>query len=645
MVAAVVDMVRGSASYYSRGISTPPSSPEPRRARRGSVERPVNGRLYRFAWLAVALPLLIAAFTVTRPGVLPRPTLPPTFSGQAAADLAVALEGTPRFDVNRSPGSGQNIDAANWFQGQMTTIGLKTTVDDFSATIPGTGRVRLRNVAAIVPGRAPETIVVMAHRDNAGQFTVHRDNVSGTAALVEIARGYTETGSATGVKPQHTIVFLSTDGGAYGGLGARHFVDHDPAAKNVLAVVNLDTIATNGRPRIEISGPGPHSPSPTLLGSAVARIGEASGSSPGRPSLFGQLVDLAFPFSLYEQSPFLEHGISAITLTTAGDRPVSDPPVGKLDVQRLDQMGRAAQELVVSLDQGLDLSQGTSSYVYFAGRIVKGWALALVLIALVIPFAAASIDLFARCRRRHVPLGPAFRALRRRPGFWLWVGALFGLFALFGAFPNGSAVPPDPASSAAGSWPRAALTAFVLLAAASWLVARARLVARRPATDEEELAGHTAAILVLGLLSLLVMATNVYALILFLPSLHAWLWLPQVRTRSAVVRGLVFAAGLAGPLLLLGLLAKRFSLGLDTPWYLAELTAIGYVPIVAVVLALAWVAVAAQLLVVTTGRYAPYPGAAAGTPPGLVRSGVRTVVLGVRARKRRSPARQAVGNR
>ncbi|HST25296.1 MAG TPA: M28 family peptidase [Gaiellaceae bacterium] len=577
--------------------------------------------------------------------MLPRPTLPPTFDGQAAAALATTLESSSgRGDANRSPGSGEDADAAAWFRGQMTALGITTTVDEFSATVPGTGRVKLVNVAAIVPGRAPDTIVVMAHRDNSGTFTVHRDNASGTAALVELARGYTASGSTNGVKPQHTIVFLSTDGGVDGSLGARQFVLHSAAAKHAVAVVNLDTIATSGRAQIEISGPGPHSPSPTLLGSALSRLTDATGSSPGRPSLFGQLVDLAFPLSLYEQWPFLDRGISAITLTTAGDRPVSDPPLGKLDVERLGQMGRAAQELLISLDQGLDLSQGTSSYVYFAGRIVKGWALALVLIALVIPFATASIDLFARCRRRHVPLGPAFRAYRRRLGFWLWVGALFGLFALFGAFPEGAAVPPDPASSAAGSWPRAALTAFVLLAVASWLVARTRLVARRPATDEEELAGHAAALLMLGLIALLVMATNVYALILFVPSLHAWLWLPQVRNRPAIVRGLVFAAGLIGPALLLGLLAKRLDLGLDTPWYLAELTAIGYVPIVAVVLALAWVAVAAQLLAVTVGRYTPYPSAAEGAPPGAVRSGVRTVVLGVRAR-RRSTARQAVGNR
>ena len=46
----------------------------------------------------------------------------------------------------------------------------------------------------------------------------------------------------------------------------------------------------------------------------------------------------------------------------------------------------------------------------------------------------------------------------------------------------------------------------------------------------------------LGLISLLVTATNVYALVLFLPSLHAWLWLPQVRRRPPFVRAVVFAS-------------------------------------------------------------------------------------------------------
>ena len=47
-----------------------------RRPRRGSLERPVDGRLYRSTFLVVSLPLLILAFSITRPATLPAPLGP-----------------------------------------------------------------------------------------------------------------------------------------------------------------------------------------------------------------------------------------------------------------------------------------------------------------------------------------------------------------------------------------------------------------------------------------------------------------------------------------------------------------------------------------------------------------------------------------
>jgi hypothetical protein len=513
----------------------------------------------------------------------------------------------------------------------MAPFGLKTETVTFGATIPGMGRVLLRNVTATVPGRSPQAIVVMAHRDNAGDgLVVRRDNVSGTAALVELARAYTKV-LGSSVKPEHTIVFLSTDGGAFGGLGASHFVHHAPEARRVVAVVNLDTIATGGAPRVELGGPGPHSPSFSLLGTTAARLGDQTDRPPGRASAIGQLVDLGFPLSLYEQWPFLSRSISAITITTSGDRPSAE---GRLDPARLEQVGQATQSLITSLDEGLELSQGTSSYLYLNDRVVRGWAIALVLVALVVPFAVTVVDLFARCRRRHVVFAPAFRSYRRRFLYWLWIGALFEIFGLAGAWPGGATAPPDPGSSAAGDWPVLALAGFVLLAIGSWLVARGRLAPLEPPSVADELAGQAAALLVLGLIALLVIATNVFALVFVLPSLHAWLWLPQVRGRPAAVRTAVIAGGLVGPALLLWSVADRFGLGLDAPWYLAELAAIGYVPVVAIVLVLAWLAAAAQLAAASFGRFAPYPETALGTPPGFVRTAIRALVLGARARRR-----------
>ena len=183
--------------------------------------------------------------------------------------------------------------------------------------------------------------------------------------------------------------------------------------------------------------------------------------------------------------------------------------------------------------------------------------------------------------------------------------------------------------------------ALIFLVGLGWLVARARLVPRGPVSATEQLAGATAALLALAVVSLLVVATNPFALIFLLPSLHAWLWLPHVRRRPIWTRLAVLGAGFLGPLLLLGSFAFRYGLGLDTPWYLAELTATGYVKLAAVAIAVAWLGAAGQMTALTVGRYAPYPSARERPPRGPLREAVRRTVLTVRAARqttRRAPS-------
>ena len=59
-----------------------------RRPRRGSLDRPVNGRLYRACFLIVLIPVLALALTVRHPLALPPPQLPPTFDQSSALSLA-----------------------------------------------------------------------------------------------------------------------------------------------------------------------------------------------------------------------------------------------------------------------------------------------------------------------------------------------------------------------------------------------------------------------------------------------------------------------------------------------------------------------------------------------------------------------------
>jgi hypothetical protein len=609
------------------------SSARAPRPRRGSLERPLNARLYRGTFLVIGLPLLVLAFSVGRVGALPAPQLPPAFDGQGARALAVDL--ATRYP-DRVPGTVGAAQAAQWFRAQIDQYGLPVASDTWRQSVADLGNVKLQNLWAVAAGQSPDAILVVAHRDDSGTGPGANDNASGTAALIELARGYAQPDTLTGqrVRTAHTLVFLSTDGGAFGALGAARFAAKMPF--HVVAAIDLDAIASNAPPRIVITGDVARSPAAVLVETAAQRVLEQTSRVARRSGFFGQLIDLGFPFTLYEQGPLVAAGVPAITLTTAGDRPPAafgDTPRG-LDAGRLASIGRASQELIGSLDQGLELAQGTTSFVWAGSRIVRGWSLELLYTALLLPFLAVAIDLFAHCRRRGIQLLPAVRALRSRLLFWLFVGAAFYLFGVLGAWPSGAARPLDPALPSVGRWAIWSLAGFAIVVAAGWWVARHRLVPRRTVAAEERLAGEVVALLALGVVALLVLATNPFALLFALLPLHLWLWLPQVRSGAPPARWLVFAAGLAGPALVPLSLAFRFGLGFDAPWYLLQLTSVGYVRVTAVAIVLCGTACAAQLAAVSAGRYAPYPARNERPARGPLRELVRTVVLASRARKR-----------
>src|SRR5438046_756361 len=430
----------------------PPPARE--RARPGSLERPINGRLYRGTWLLVGIPLLIAAFSVGKPTALRPavPTLPPAFDKTRAAALTRDLAQT---FPDRSPGSPGAASARQWFADQVARLGLRVRREPFSAIIPGRGRVRLENLVVTIPGRSPQALAVLAHLDNVGTGPGANDNASGIAALIELARSYATSVSgnappgASIVSPAHTLFFVATDGGEFGGLGANRFAAD--FRDRIVATLVLDSIAGRDTARLVIAGNTAREADPGLVETTAARIQEQAGAPPRRPSAFTQLLDLAFPFTLYEQGPVLSHGVGALTVTTADDTgppPFSDTPQ-RLNGGRLAQIGRGAQELLRALDQGAELVQGTSSYVYLGARVIKGWAIQLVLIAALLQFLIAAVDLFARCRRRHVPIAPALRSYRSRLLFWLSAGAVFVTLSLAVASPTGADLPISPRRPAA----------------------------------------------------------------------------------------------------------------------------------------------------------------------------------------------------
>ncbi len=562
----------------------------------------------RVGFLVVIPAFLAFLFSISTTGALPRPQLDPLFDGASAGTFADTL--TAQYP-SRVPGSEGAAESAIWYRETVASLGLQTEEDVWAADIADLGDVELRNIVSVVPGRSDETIVVVAHRDNAGAEESLGENATGTALLIELARGFAAQEVGPDPLPEHTLALVSTDAGAFGGAGAARFAE-SPLAASALAVVVLDL--SRGRPRLAIAGDEPVSPARTLVRTASARFSEEVGIAPALPSIPEQLVNLGMPFALDEQGRFLAAGLSAVTVTTDRGGDGETTP----DDERLGQLGRATEALVSSLDESAGGAFRTPDSLFFSDRAASGWTARLTLILAVVPFALGVVDLIVRGRRRGLPFAPAIRAQAARLGIWAFGAVLVWIGALARILPTGEPLPLAPYTDFLETRPVFGL--FVLIAAfvLGWLVIRRPIVPVATAAPEERLAGFVVALALLGLVAVGLAVFQPYALVFVLPSLYAWLWLP-LEARFAVRVGLL-VAGLLGPVVGLVLLGRELGLSvLDAALYVVGLFTVGYLPLGAALLGVAWVAAATQIVALALGRYAPYAGGVERPPAGRVR--------------------------
>lgn len=564
---------------------------------------------------AVVVPALLAfLFSISTTGALPRSTLDPIFDAESAAAYAGTFA---TLYPSRVPGSEGAVEAARWYRETVAAVGLSAEEDTWTEDLADLGTVELTNIVTVVPGQSDETIVVVAHRDNAGAEEPLGENASGTATLIELGRGFAPQEAGPDPLPQHTLVLVSTDAGAFGGAGAARFVATSPLAERALAAIILDDLG-RGRPRLAIAGDTPASPARALVRTASVRIAEEVGAMPSLPSVAAQLVGLGIPFALDEQGRFLAHGLSSVTLTT--ERAPVPPSTGDPTpaVARLGQLGRATEALVSSLDVSAGKVFRTPDSLFFADRAASGWTVRLTLVLSVVPFSLGLLDLVVLGRRRGLPFAAALRSQRARLGLWLFAGLLVWIGARAGVLPTGAPLPLPPYTDFLDSRPVLGLLVLVAAFAFGWLWTRPRLVARVAATPEDRLAGFVVGLGLLAFVALGLALTQPYALVFVLPSLYAWLLLP-LDARLGVRVG-VYLLGLAGPVAGLVLLGRQLELSSpDTALYVVGLITVGYLPLKAALLGLTWIAAASQLGALAFDRYAPYAGGSEPPPPGPLR--------------------------
>jgi hypothetical protein len=98
----------------------------------------------------------------------------------------------------------------------------------------------VENIMARLPGQSPDTVVLAAHYDSVRHGPGVSDDLMGTAAVLDAARG------ARGKRFRNTLLFLITDGEEAGLLGAEAFASDPSLMKDVAVVVNVENRGTYG---------------------------------------------------------------------------------------------------------------------------------------------------------------------------------------------------------------------------------------------------------------------------------------------------------------------------------------------------------------------------------------------------------------
>ena len=556
----------------------------------------VSWPLYRVLVGAALLPPLIALLTLRQPAIPQHPLPPLEFDGKAAATAAasfVAAEHTNNQECC-APGSGGELAGADWVARKLKVLDSGPSQVAFAARVPGeSSPVAMSNVIAYRPGRSPQIIAVVAHRDGSTA-----GDAAGTGMLIQLARTFVDMPRDRG------LVLVSTDGGRTGAQGAAAFGRTWGLRSRIVAAIVIDRVAApDGTPlRIVVRPDTPQGTSPTVYSTARDGLGAFYHAPALTPGLFDQLSGYAVPYTTREQGPLIARDIPAVTLTAgaAGDH----LQLNDLDAAQLGRAGAATANIVAELNSAATIERGGEPALFLSGKVMRGWLAEVTVAMLLVPYVVCVLDVVARLRRRRVPIAPGIRALGWR--FAAWFTVLVALW--IEALAPGGLMPKFDSAPLRGQ--TGATTAGMLLAAGAGLLVwrfggRPRLVREGGVTGSDRTGGLAGALVGLLFAAVLLTAVDPFTLIILLPAVHLWLWIPAASRLGR--RGMLacYAAGFVGVIALVWELAGPQGLGSDAPRALVAMIAGGYLsPLVAVCMCLA-AASASQIGALVLGRYGP----------------------------------------
>jgi hypothetical protein len=474
----------------------------------------ISFRLYRAAFAPALVAAVVLLFSLQgRPEPLSSVVASAEFDQEAAAKLDRQIVGAAPA---RTPGSAGDAAIADMVERRFAGVREGQVAEQrFDGSFEGED-VQLRNVILTLPGESPRSVVVLAARDSAsGPGAV--SSAAATATLLELVD------KLRTARHTKTLVFVSTDGGSDGATGAREFAESFPQRGLIDGAIVLwqPGAGTSTQPSLLDASDGPQSPSAQLVRTAEQALTDQTGLRPRLEGVFGELARLALPSGLGEQAVLIEHGIDAVGLSSAGERPLpvaADQP-DDVSEAALGDFGRTALLLAATLDgAAAPPEHGPDAYLSLAGNLVPGWTLALLALTLLLPAALTSVDSLLQAFRRRARVGwaLAWSASRALPllaaVLLLYVLALTGIVAR-------PTFPFDPNRFEVGAGQIIAMVFLGSVILAGYYVIRGWRV---PGGMPPELAPPALG-LVSALAVLLAWLANPYLALLLVPVAHVWL--------------------------------------------------------------------------------------------------------------------------
>ena len=484
------------------------------------------------------------------------------FDGAQAADLATRIASDM---PDRRPGTSGDGATAQLVADAFEARGFGRELQHFTHA----GH-ELVNVIGRRAGATRRQIVIVAARD-AGTVPDAPGSAADTAALMQLARVY------QGRPSEKTLVLASVDGSSLGEVGAKELVAEllEPELVDGVLVISDLGARTSRGPLLQAWSNDARRAGIGLQRTVANSIRDELGASAGGSGTFGQLARLSFPIGIGAQAVLLERGYDAVRISGSGELPPDgNGPVEAIDPDRLGMLGRATLRTLTALDQGPRPQHGPESYVQAVSQVLPGWVISLLAGALLLPVLVASVDAFARARRRQADVLRWLRWVAAWVAPFLAALALAQLLALVGATPTPPPAPVPPVllpldGPALGVLAGVVVAMGLALYLARWLAVRPDPELREPL----EPGAGVALALAIATGSLLLWLVNPFAGLLAVPAAH--LWMLTVLTRPAPgrrLRAVLIAVGLAPGVLVA--VYYLFALSLDPlhgAWYLLML--------------------------------------------------------------------------